>query len=257
MSINKPYKRIWRPVKDYDWAKTVVKLDDNAFPTLDYLYDDRFANQEERKSLLIATRLIMHDLNEIFNFIEPCDDNLSVYSHQIYELLLRAATEFESNCKGILKSNNYAKDEKKWTVEDYYKISKAAMLSEYKVTFVRWATDHEFKPFKEWPPEKRKTLSWYNAYNKVKHDRYTNFKQATLDNLMNAVAGLLCILHAQYGEGMATVGFNGFSTCNSDEGIIETELFTIIAPKFPNDDQYDFIWDSIEKDANPTQDYPF
>ena len=49
----------------------------------------------------------MRDLNEIFDFVEPSNDNTSVYSHRIYELLLRAATEFESNCKGILKANGY------------------------------------------------------------------------------------------------------------------------------------------------------
>ena len=67
MSIVKPYYRIWRPVKDYDWGKANFHFgDDNEpKPTLDYLYDNRFANQQEKKSLIIATRLIMRDLNEI------------------------------------------------------------------------------------------------------------------------------------------------------------------------------------------------
>ena len=40
MSILKPYHRIWRPVKNYDWANSVISIDDNdePKPTLDYLH---------------------------------------------------------------------------------------------------------------------------------------------------------------------------------------------------------------------------
>ena len=52
MTIDKPFYRIWRPVKGYDWSKATFPWDDNEEPkpTLDYLYDDRFADQEEKKS---------------------------------------------------------------------------------------------------------------------------------------------------------------------------------------------------------------
>ena len=98
MGITKPYYRIWRPVKGYDWGNANFTFgDDNApKPTLDYLYDDRFANQEEKKSLITSTRMILRDLNNLYDYIEPSDDNFGVYSHRIYELLLRTATEFES-----------------------------------------------------------------------------------------------------------------------------------------------------------------
>ncbi len=241
MSIVKPYYRIWRPVKDYDWGKANFHFgDDNEpKPTLDYLYDNRFANQQEKKSLIIATRLIMRDLNEIFDFVEPSNDNTSVYSHRIYELLLRAATEFESNCKGILKANGYTgpREEKDWCVKDYFKISGAARLSEYRITFERWATDQIYTPFTEWNPSRRETLSWYDAYNKVKHDRFTNFTMANLDNLVKAVAGLLCILHAQYGEGMSVVGYNGNGAIDADECLVESEMFTRHVTHFPENEK--------------------
>lgn len=261
MSIVKPYYRIWRPVKDYDWGKANFHFgDDNEpKPTLDYLYDNRFANQQEKKSLIIATRLIMRDLNEIFDFVEPSNDNTSVYSHRIYELLLRAATEFESNCKGILKANGYtgSREEKDWCVKDYFKISGAARLSEYRIIFERWATDQVYTPFTEWNPSRRETLSWYDVYNKVKHDRFTNFKMANLDNLVKAVAGLLCILHAQYGEGMSVVGYNGNGAIDADECLVETEMFTIHAPHFPENEKYDFIWDNIANEPDIFQKYNF
>lgn len=259
MSIVKPYFRIWRPVKGYDWGKAKFPFgDDNEpKPTLDYLYDDRFANQQEKKSLITSTRMILRDLNNLYDYIEPSDDNLSVYSHRIYELLLRTATEFESNSKGILKANGYSKPESDWCIKDYFKISRAARLNEYSLTFGRWATAHEFKPFMEWNPSRREPLPWYDAYNEVKHDRYGNFKKAKLEHLMNALAGLICIMHAQYGEGMSHVGYSELGTNNIHEGTVETPMFTIKAPHFPDDEQYGFIWDNLANIPQPVQKYNF
>ena len=259
MPIKKPYHRIWRPVKGYDWGDVLISFDDNPKPkpTLDYLYDDRFANQEEKKSLITATRMILRDLNALYDYIEPSDDNLGVFSHRIYELLLRAATEFESNCKGILKANGYSKPENEWCVKDYFKISRATRLNEYSLTFERWETTHEFKPFLKWNPSRRESLTWYDAYNDVKHDRYGNFKKAKLEFLMNALAGLICIMHAQYGEGMSHVGFHEYGTTNINEGIVETPMFTIKAPHFPDEEKYGFIWDNIKTDQDSIVNYTF
>ncbi len=259
MPINIPYHRIWRPVKGYEWGNIAFTLGDKEEPkpTLDYLYDDRYTDQEEKKSLITSARMILRDLNTLYDYIEPSDDNLNVYSHRIYELLLRTATEFESNCKGILKANRYPKPENEWCVKDYFKISKAARLNEYCLTFERWATSREFKPFKEWNPSNRETLSWYEAYNEVKHDRFGNFRKAKLEHLMNALAGLICIMHAQYGEGMSHLGFSEFGTTDINEGIVVTPIFTIRAPHFPDDEQYDFIWDIIKTTQEPFANYEF
>lgn len=259
MAITKPYHRIWRPVKGYDWSDAVISFDDNTEPKprLGYLYDDRFANQNEKKSLITATRMILRDLNSLYDYIEPCDDNLGVYSHRIYELLLRTATEFETNCKGILKANGYSKPESDWNIKDYFKISRAARLNEYCLTFERWETVHEFKPFIEWNPSRREMLTWYDAYNEVKHDRFGNFKNAKLEYLMNALAGLICIMHAQYGEGMSHVGFSEYGTNNITEGIVETPIFTIKAPNFPDEEKYDFIWDALGIEHEPIQKFTF
>ena len=80
-----------------------------------YLKDGRY----NRSSLPLSS--ILRDLNALYDYIEPSDDNLGVFSHRIYELLLRAATEFEANCKGILKAKGYSKPENEWYVKDYLK----------------------------------------------------------------------------------------------------------------------------------------
>ena len=74
---------------------------------------------------------------------------------------------------------------------------------------------------------------------------------------MNALAGLICIMHAQYGEGMSHVGFQEYGTTDINEGIVETPMFTIKAPHFPEEEQYSFIWDIIKTEQMPVEKYTF
>ena len=85
-------------------------------------------------------------------------------------------------------------------MQDYFKIAPVARLSDYRVVFSRWNSDHEFIPFKDWNTDCYTPLSWYKSYNEVKHNRYDKFQKANLCNLMNAFcmfsAEVIWILHA-------------------------------------------------------------
>ena len=128
MAIPNPYHRIWRPLKGYN-PLSRAWYDATPTPTLDYLFDNKFSDQLEMQSLLTTAHLIIRDLYEIFNYVEPNDTNLSVFSHRIYELLLRTATEFESNCKGVLDANGYVPTGN-LNITDYFKIDSVQRLSE-------------------------------------------------------------------------------------------------------------------------------
>lgn len=256
MPIPNPYHRIWRPLKGYSWSQKIFE-EDNPVRTLDYLSDNSFANQNEMNSLVTTARLIIRDLYEIFNYVEPDDANSSVFSHRLYELLLRACTEFEANCKGILDANGYARPGGgNLTIQDYFKIEAATKLSEYVVTFDRWS-GHQFKPFTSWNAGIFAPLPWYQGYNNVKHNRYVNFHNASLENVMNAIAGLLCILHAQVGEEMDNACFEGVATQQNSQDKVVNSTFTICAPAFSDAEMYDFIWDDSKGVKVAVQSYTF
>lgn len=256
MAINNPYHRIWRPMSGYDWLNNMWSEDGPA-KTLDYLHDNDYADINEKNSLIHTAQLIIRDLYDLFNYIEPNDVNINTYSHRLYELLLRTATEFEANCKGILESNGYVKPEGgNLNIRDYFKIEAAAHLSEYRVTFERWP-NHRFCPFDVWNATTFVALPWYQGYNHVKHNRFANFHEANLGNVMNAIAGLLCILHAQFGENMDGVCFEGISRSQSVEGVVENGTFAINAPTFPDTEKYDFVWDDSKGVRVPVVNFIF
>ncbi|RJE46553.1 MULTISPECIES: hypothetical protein [unclassified Dehalobacter] len=237
MSLNKPYFRIVRPGSE------------------GYYEDPRYAN--DRISLCRGYYLIINDLKKIFEYVEPSEENLNVYSHRIYELFLRTSTEFEANCKGILLSNGY--NQRNLNIIDYFNIEKCSKLSEYSVKLDIWRSGKKiFEPFKEW--KNGYSLKWYQKYNNVKHDRHNNFKDATLGNLLESMAGLLCILYSQF-------SYNAFFTYNEcmmyhsdDEGysFVDDSLFSIKeANSWVDDEKYDFNWVELSKEENPFNKFNF
>src|SRR5689334_2470696 len=91
MPVTEPYFGICRPQQDGAYMRRL----DNF-----YALDSRYCSN--RVHLVQAYILLERDLLELFDYVEPADSNLATYSHRLYELLLRACTEVETNATGIL-----------------------------------------------------------------------------------------------------------------------------------------------------------
>lgn len=241
MAIGKPYFRIYRPIKNSNHP--------------DYLEDFRFSS--DRFNYIHAYGIIQSDLKNIFDFIAPHDDSLSIYSYRIYELLLRASTEFETNCKAILYANGYSNGI--LNIKDYFKINKATKLNEYQVFINIWLPKPlTVSPFESWDSESFKPLPWYQEYNKVKHDRGNDFKYANLKNLILSVSGLLVILYSQY----SFLSFDPFQPQSLTDTITGNEstmgsLFSIKSPVWTDDEKYMFSWNDLKQEPMPFEKYSF
>lgn len=243
MAVNKPYYRIYRPGLRRDMLNN---------PTEGYERDALFLPEAERKSMLMAARLIIDDFERIFEYVEPHTNNENVFSHRIYELLLRTCTEVESCCKGILMANGHAAK----NMDDYKKIERATHLSGYTVQYSNWLpTAYSTQPYSNWATGN--PLSWYQAYNDVKHNRSQKFQLASLKNLLDAICGLLCIIHSQIGDSVQRVFQSNvyFSALNDDK--VTVRSFTITPYQFSDGEKYDFDWNNIRTDPNRFQRFQF
>ena len=77
MSISLPYRRTCRQLVDGSYAN-------NGHGG--YVTHPRYANDPEH--YVRAFLLIQKDLIELFDYVEPADQNLVCYSYRIHELLL-------------------------------------------------------------------------------------------------------------------------------------------------------------------------
>jgi len=229
-------------------------------PDKSHVYDSR--NTPNRNDFVRAYRLLEEDLILIFDYIDPTDSNASTHSHRIYQLLLRACTEFEANAKEILEANGYTKP-RPLNITDYYKLEAACRLSEYGVMTPAWSGPRRiFEPFKEWQnTAEYKPLKWYRAYNASKHNRTSSFSSANFENMINAVASVLIVLFAQY----HTQAFDpyhhvGMYHQDDNDGFLShsNALLHIRMPYgWTNEEKYDFDWQQLKNESNPFQDYQF
>lgn len=244
MGLSSPYYRIYR--KNLFGKNT----DDQ------YCLDKRYA--DDRFVLCNAFRIIEEDLREIFEFIEPTEKNGNIYSHRLFELLMKCATEVENNCKNILVANGYRKAND-LNIKDYFKVEKATNLSKYKIRLNIWSPKPRiFQPFKAWM--NTYALTWYQHYNNVKHSRSTCFQEANLVNVLNAATAVMGLLFAQFHN----FAFNPYHDNNSynidSAGFLSTDDSLMSIKPYENwskKKSYNFDWNTVKMTSAPFQKFPF
>lgn len=179
-----------------------------------------------------AYQNIQSSLDELFNYIEPSEINFLSHGHKIRELLIIACTEVEYLLQKMLVENGYTEKEM-YTTRDYIKCKDILKLDSFAVQLNQYPTLGVFKPFFQWDSSSpTRSLSWYKAYNAVKHNRGDNIAQANMKNLLNAVSAIHILLESQYGLNI----FKKFESYTEDRSMLHTikaptwELKEIVVP---------------------------
>jgi len=214
------------------------------------LVHPKFAQSPEH--YIRAFLILLKDLQELFDYVEPADKNLLCYSFRIHSLFLRACVEVEANCKAILKENGYGRSGD-WNMGDYKKLERTHLLSAYEVKVPNWSgTRATRSPFSPWASEG--ALSWYQAYNTTKHDRHSQFEEATFEHLIDACCGLLVLLSAQFETNDFSPG-NTFLALQGPGDGMESGIggyFRVRFPvNWPSELRYDFDWETLKSEPDP------
>jgi hypothetical protein len=203
------------------------------------------------KRFLQSYEILKRDLQRLFEYIEPCNANCSTYSLRTFELLLRACTEIESNCKQVLRANGHKTDDA--TIIRFSDLNGPMKLSEYVVCCP--AIDFEdFSPFESFgcPVRQDRSPSWYRAYNEAKHDRANYFSSASLRNVIESIGAVYVILSAQYGS-----DFDGGLAAWNSIRIGPPKYFSMrTQPKWSPDESYKFDWAALSSTAQPYDYHP-
>lgn len=118
-------------------------------------------------------------------YVELTEDNYSTYSIDFVNQIQTIGSEIDVIMKSMCGLNSTDRS----TITKYATI----ILNDYPdiVSFEVKARDISYKPFDGWNAERAAdSLSWWSAYNNVKHGRNENFKDANLKNVLNALMAL-------------------------------------------------------------------
>ncbi len=178
------YKRMWHP-PNYLSPESLI------------------SNPESYTQSLVVIELLIKKMNELFLTIEPTQKNVHVFGLKIRELLLLACMEVEASWKGVLKEHKYIKNSKqRCNTKDYVKLLEPMCLANYTLALRSYPHFPRFQPFSCWSQSQNrstKSLYWYNAYNKTKHDREAYLPEATLLNAIHSVGAVVVMFCAQFG----------------------------------------------------------
>jgi hypothetical protein len=203
--------------------------------------------------------VLQKDFTGLLDFIEPSDQNLSCYSFRTHELLMRVCIEIEANLKAILVENRYPRAAEDLTMVDYSKIDRSHRLSSFQAKLPVWTgSENVRQPFAPWAMGER--LPWYQAYNRAKHDRHTNFADANFGAIVDAMCGLAILMSAQFtNEDFAPECYLQLSGGAADgfEPAIGKYFLTKYPSDWPVEDRYVFDWKVGEADSNPFEPFPY
>lgn len=149
-----------------------------------------------------ALLLLVQRLDELLHFVEPSPNTLNTHSHKARELLILASTEIENYWKKYLQRAGVNPPQNgRFSTNDYVNLKSPLFLDEFQVSLPRYSDIPLIRPFLGWErrPSPTKSLPWYNAYNKTKHDRGAHFAEASLWNCLQAVSANLVLFCVGFG----------------------------------------------------------
>lgn len=254
MGINKPFHRNYRGM---------VQGPNSGHSDGAYISDPKYANSPQH--YIRAFLLIQSDLQKLFEYIEPSDEGLKAFSYRIHELFMRTCIEIEANFKAILRENKYTPEKDKYkhsiyNMNIYKKINVTHHLAAYQVSLPIWNGERKpFAPFQRWSEDK--SLPWYSAYNASKHDRQDKFKKANLENLLEAVAGLLILLSSQFRRNDFSPTLPRLLISPGDPNGFNEAIGQFFEIKFPDnwkdEEKYEFNWSVLKNEEHRFDKYNY
>ncbi len=134
------------------------------------------------------------DLAATERYVEFSDGNMQTYSIEYARLFLATCSEVDVVAKLLCRCID--RQEKPGKINEYRKL----ILRQYprfpSMEVLLPSHGIQRSPWSGW---KSKSPSWWKSYNDVKHTRHEQFKKASLENVIDAVAGLFCLELYLYG----------------------------------------------------------
>lgn len=199
-NIGKYYNRIYR--------KGLDSRNNNGLISIFYNYEMETLNQS-----VISATILIKKLNQLFETISFNELNFKTFGHEIRNLLLLTCMEVESAWNGIMGANNYSTKNGRLTTKDYYKLYKPLYLKDFKIRFKLYPEIKLIQPFENWEKDNpTKSLIWYDAYNKAKHNREVYASLANFEAVLYSISAMLIMLYAQFGPNHSFWGNSEFSS---------------------------------------------
>lgn len=212
----------------------------------DQLWQALDTNRQEQRAAEQSLHLLVAGLGDLFLYVEPDATGLDAYGPKSRELLILACTEVENLWTTFLRRAGVPPSPRGYTTNDYVKLRDPLRLVEFRVRVIPYQAVPAIDPFSGWDvAAPTRSLAWYDAYNRTKHDRAANLGAATIRHCIEAVAANV-VLHC--------VRFGPFGVFEQPTPLaaLANNLFTV---ELVDPDPRSFYVPAIEMPASPNPNY--
>lgn len=130
--------------------------------------------------------LLESDFEVALRYVDPDPRNRAVFSLEFAKQLLAICAQFESIAR-LLCGDSVVPSKLRSLSALYNAIAPTAPgLTAWSTTFL--LQNERIAPFKDWGPST--TPAWWRSYNSIKHHPLSHPDAATLENVLNSLAGL-------------------------------------------------------------------
>jgi hypothetical protein len=144
------------------------------------------------------------DLSKLSRYVEFHPNNYGCFSLEIARVLLAAASEVDVVAKLLCKKINPQSKADNIVTYRQEIMASFPQIAQFEVVARRF--ELTMHPWEEWA--NGHSPFWWRAYNDVKHQRDTQFQEANLKNMLNAVAGLFVACLFLYKEAAELPGLS-------------------------------------------------
>lgn len=187
-----------------------------------------FINKYWRYYLLLEKKFI-----DTLNYVELAKENFSTYSVEYAHQLLAIGSELDTFFKIYCGFN--LDDRKNIVAYTRHIMSEYPQITTQVVEI--YDTELTLTPYEEWTQwstQSGNLLSWWDAYNSVKHNRQENITKASMENVVTALAALN-IIEMKYLQVITK------ETQEPDEPESSSNLFALTDWKF-NLNLVEYMW---------------
>jgi hypothetical protein len=147
---------------------------------------------------------LSEDLEATSRYVEFDPENFTTYSTEFGRIILAACSEIDVAAKLLCgRINAGAKAE---NIVDYMTVITGAYRSFPTIEVAMRRYDIATVPWESWSSSGSPT--WWKKYNSIKHERDKHYREASLKNAIDSVAGLAVVVAHLYHDELSSHRFN-------------------------------------------------
>lgn len=157
---------------------------------------------DELRKVERELEILIDELEGCFQVASPDQRNLDVFGARFERIILLSCIGIEALFSKVLSDNGIPPKGRFYTTNDFVGLEGFLRLPEYAIEFPKYPWIAAREPYRGWQAsEPSKSLPWYDAYNKLKHEKLLGSEAGSMRHSLDGICAYMALFLAVFGDG--------------------------------------------------------